>query len=209
MKIARLLFGVIALLTTLAITTTPASATFTSLNGTSSGALQLETGNTAKFTIEVEGTTQIAVACGEVNNGAWKIRKSDAAQEPVVKGGHLNLSGQFTKCVATLAGQERATTVNSGCELQVRQTGTTTFDGSVAETCIITTINGCVVTIAKEAPNEGLKKVEAVNVSSNVKITSVVTNFVAKTNETCKKLGVTGSKGGFNAIAIAHTLKVE
>jgi hypothetical protein len=190
----------------LALSATPAFAEFESNPaGTSEGPAQL-LGNA---TLSLSPTAPPLV-CEELTKGVWKIR-TKTPQSKILKGPHLNLSGQFAKCKAILSAETSLpATVNPTCELQVAQisTGNNIVNGSVAANCIITIeAVGCIVTV----PTKGntlltkavLSKINATTTEIHAKIGGI-TNEV---NEACKNNGLAngnGKEGKFEAQIQTH-----
>jgi hypothetical protein len=203
MKTLRLLTTIVGIITTLAIIAAPASANFEANGNTSQGPYTIS--GPAVF------STAVIVSCATLERGAWHIQKSDTKQELTKQGGHQELTGQFTKCTAEIGGLKSTAKINSGCALQIKQTGATTFTGSVTSNCSITR-NTCIITIAAGAPNTELKEVKVINITKSPEGNEEKSNVGGITNSVnapCEELGVKGNaEGTFVATGIATGEKI-
>jgi hypothetical protein len=200
MKTLRLLATIVGILTTLAIIATPASANFEASGSTSQGPYTIS--GPAIF------TNTVIVECATLERGEWHIQKSDTKQEATKQGGHQEITGQFTKCTAEVGGIKANAKINSTCALQIKQTGTSTFTGSVTKTCSISR-GACIITIAAGAPNTELTKVTVINITKGNEETSTVGGITSSGNTTCEGLGIIGgSKAKFEATGIATGEKI-
>ncbi len=211
----KALIGLATMLGLLAVAAAPASAWWESTNGTTHGPSQLKEGSSAEFEI-AKGTP--ILKCTTVPD-EWKIRKSETSQEPVLLGGHLNITSKWEGCSVTVLGIKVPVTV-SGCELQMEQVkGALTATGSVISTCVIVITNKPTCTIeVTPTGNQKLGKITLANVGTTqedkVEITGITSTYPTKTTEnaknaeTCKgELGAAGKEGSFKAIAIEHEVK--
>jgi hypothetical protein len=203
----KLLIGLAAMLGVLAVTSASAFAEFeANTAGATSGKAQL-TKTGAVFTATPGAG---AVECAELANGTWKIREKASKQGATKIGGHLNISGQFTKCIAAAT---FPATVNAGCEVQIEQTGTTgkTGTGGVTSNCVISipAIN-CTDTIAAGAPNTGLKAVTFTNITAGLEVNASVTGITQTATAGCAEGGIkSGKEGAFEANTVAHLAKAK
>jgi hypothetical protein len=210
---ARLLFCFAAIVGVLALSAATASAEFTSGSGATTGKAKLSKIGTA-FALTPGGAP---VECAELSNGIWTIRTL-TKQEPTKKGPHENFTGQFTKCQANLGGGiTLPASVNSTCEVQVAQVGTSgsALTGAVTSACTVTiTVSAktsCVITIGT-AGNSGLTKAKGeVIETSNDLITAAIGGITNTISAGCTESGLTngnGKEGTFSGglVAVGQTI---
>jgi hypothetical protein len=179
---------VVILLVAAAITTTAASANFEANGNTSQG----------PYTISGAGTfntSAIGVTCSTIERGEWHIQKSDTAQELTKQGGHQQLTGQFTKCTAEIAGLKAAASINAACAQQIKVFSIGPFKVSIEISCSIRR-GLCTLTIGAGAPNTELSEVKVVNIAAGNEDTSNVSGITSVVNKSCEELGLSGNKEG-------------
>jgi len=203
----KALLALAALAAVLAVSATPALAEFISRNGTSQGPAQL-----LAPAILTVGAGQPPLVCEELGSGLWKIR-TKTGQAATSKGPHLNISGQFTKCVAVIGeGITTPASVNAACELQVAQIGTsgTAVTGSVAANCVVSIpALGCLVTVPTKG-NTLLTKATLSKIGTNlVEVNAAIGSITNEISEGCVKAGLkngTGKEATFSVRLQAHEI---
>ncbi len=215
MKTARLLVGLTALLTILAIAATSASATF-----------QANQPNTSQGPLEQIGTEPVfgigsfALSCATLEKAAWHIQTkftkvsgnpTKVEQDLTKRGPHEQFTGQYNGCTATGG---FAATVNPGCSVQVIQGTSTLGTGAVKSECIIE-VTGFGLTCAIKIPagnqNVGLERLTYGNGIGDVEVKSEVKGITeTATGGGCGILGIASGKAlEFKATVQASSQKVE
>jgi hypothetical protein len=199
MKKFPLLATLMGVCMALVVAVSPASANVEADGNTSQGPYTI-------FSIEFDNTG--VVACTTIQNGEWHIQKSEPSQELTKQGGHLELTGDITKCTEEVGGIKSNAKINPTCSQQLKQVSEKSFTGSVSKNCSITR-GSCVLTVAAGAPNTELKEIKVVNITGGNEETSSVTGITSTANKACEELGISGNKEGtVKARAIATGAKV-
>jgi hypothetical protein len=211
MNRTKLIFGLTAMLTIFAITTTTASAKFVGVGGATTGASQLKTNTGAVFTINAVSAPLVSSKAPDT----WRIQDSKSEQRVTKEGDHLDLNILFEEVHAVPpSGAPVPVTINNPIEYQIVQKGTK-FTARVSKEAIlkipVSETAACTIKIGVKG-NEELNSVTARTVET--KNTEVIANItgITTTDEpaaACEPAGITPSKvATLKQITIEHGVTV-
>jgi hypothetical protein len=200
MNRTKILLGITAMLTILAITATAASA-FTAVSGTG-GVSQARAGTLAELTIGA-GTI-----ISSKTPDTWRIQDSKSEQRVTKTGPHLDQTINFENPI--LAQEPRIpVSINNPITIQVTQNGTALISKEVVVTLTLSATKSCKITLEPEA-NKALTKVSyATTETKNLEVIGTVGGITNTATAACAEVGVAAGKAGkFVATSIEHEIKL-